>query len=128
MIKEFIVFKLRLFLFLLGAYILHFFIIKNHADPVLNNMLHVSYLGNLIITSVVFFVFIFLKEKQSKNLGFIFLFTSLFKFGFFYFLLQPTFQLDGLISRLEFFVFFAPYSLSLIIEVTALVKTLNKPH
>ncbi|MDA8956068.1 hypothetical protein N9H19_00400 [Flavobacteriales bacterium] len=128
MIKEFIAFKLRLFLFLLAAYFIHFFIIKNHIDPVLNNMLNASYLGNLIITAAVFFVLTFLKEKQAKNLGFIFLFTSLFKFAFFYYLLQPTFQADGLTTKLEFFLFFVPYSLSLTIEVTALVKTLNKQH
>ena len=128
MIKEFITFKLRLFLFLLAAYFIHSFLIKNQIDPVLNKMLNVSYLGNLIITAAVFFVLTFLKEKQAKNLGFIFLFTSLFKFAFFYFLFEPTFQADGQTSSLEFFLFFVPYSLSLIIEVTALVKTLNKSH
>ena len=128
MIKEFITFKLRLFLFLLAAYFIHSFLIKNQIDPVLNKMLNVSYLGNLIITAAVFFVLTFLKEKQAKNLGFIFLFTSLFKFAFFYFLLEPTFQADGQTSSLEFFLFFVPYSLSLIIEVTALVKVLNESH
>lgn len=126
MIKEFISFKLRLFLFLLVAYLIHFFFLKNEVDPSVIKMLNVSYIGNFIITAAVFFVLNLLKEKQAKNLGFIFLFTSLFKFVFFYFSLEPTFQADGITSRLEFFLFFIPYSLSLIIEVRALVKTLNK--
>jgi hypothetical protein len=126
MIKEFISFKWRLFLLLLAAYLIHFFFLKNEIDPTINKMLNVSYLGNFLITAAVFFVLNLLKEKQAKNLGFIFLFTSLFKFVFFYFSLDPTFQADGTTSRQEFFLFFIPYSLSLAIEVRALVKTLNK--
>jgi hypothetical protein len=126
MIRELVNFKVSLFLFLALSYLLHYFIIKQQIDPLLVKMFKLSYLGNFIITSSVFFILILFNKRQAKNLGFIFLFTSFFKFAFFYFLLQPTFQLDNITTRLEFFIFFVPYSLSLILEVRALVKTLNK--
>lgn len=126
MIKKLIRFKAVLLLLLALCYGLHYFFIKELINPVLFKMFQLSYLGNFIITSIVYFALILLNQKQAKNLGFIFLFTTLFKFAFFYFLLQPTFSLDNITSRLEFFVFFIPYSLSLVVEVRALIKTLNK--
>ena len=125
MIKHFLKFKVWLFFFLLASFALHYFFLKDQFNQEFSNLFQRSYLGNFIITSIVYFVLLFLKEKQSKNLGFVFLFTSFLKFIFFYGALYPSFNQDGVISRTEFFVFFIPYAVSLIFEVRSLVVVLN---
>ncbi|MGC6471110.1 MAG: hypothetical protein ACON4E_07580 [Flavobacteriales bacterium] len=125
MIKHFLKFKVWLFFLLLASFALHYFFLKDQFNQEFSNLFQRSYLGNFIITSIVYFVLLFLKEKQSKNLGFVFLFTSFLKFIFFYGALYPSFNQDGVISRTEFFVFFIPYAVSLIFEVRSLVVVLN---
>ena len=125
MIKHFLKFKVWLFFLLLASFAVHYFFLKDQFNQEFSNLFQRSYLGNFIITSIVYFVLLFLKEKQSKNLGFVFLFTSFLKFIFFYGALYPSFNQDGVISRTEFFVFFIPYAVSLIFEVRSLVVVLN---
>ena len=125
MIKHFLKFKVWLFFLLLASFAVHYFFLKDQFNQEFSNLFQRSYLGNFIITSIVYFVLLFLKEKQSKNLGFVFLFTSFLKFIFFYGALYPSFNQDGVISRTEFFVFFIPYAASLIFEVRSLVVVLN---
>lgn len=125
MIKHFLKFKVWLFFLLLASFAIHYFFLKDQFNQEFSNLFQRSYLGNFIITSIVYFVLLFLKEKQSKNLGFVFLFTSFLKFIFFYGALYPSFNQDGIISRTEFFVFFIPYAVSLIFEVRSLVVVLN---
>ena len=125
MIKHFLKFKVWLFFLLLASFAIHYFFLKDQFNQEFSNLFQRSYLGNFIITSIVYFVLLFLKEKQSKNLGFVFLFTSFLKFIFFYGALYPSFNQDGIISRIEFFVFFIPFAVSLIFEVRSLVVVLN---
>jgi hypothetical protein len=126
MIKIFLGFKLKLSLALIISFAIHYMAIKPYLTPVFLDLFTTSYFGNFVITGVVFFVIILLQKTQAKKLGFVFLFTSLFKFAFFYFLLYPSFMSDLVVSKLEFFSFFIPYSVSLTLEVTALVKALNQ--
>jgi hypothetical protein len=126
MIKHFVAFKLWLFFVLALSFAAHYFLLKNLMTPDFLNSFKISYLGNFIITSVVFFFLLWLKERQAKNLGFVFLFTSMLKFLFFYLALHPTFMLDNQITKPEFFSFFVPYTLSLVLEVSSLVKVLNQ--
>ena len=67
MIKKLIRFKAVLLLLLALCYGLHYFFIKELIDPVLFKMFQLSYLGNFIITSIVYFALILLNQKQAKK-------------------------------------------------------------
>jgi len=84
-----------------------------------------SYLFNTFITLVFFTALLFSSREKNLFLGWVFFVTTGLKFLVFFFLIYPLFLSDGALQKIEFFTFFTPYSLCLIIEIHQLSKILN---
>ncbi len=93
--------------------------------PLFNDRIIAAYLINFLLAVIIFSVMLFLKNKYLSQLGFIFMFGSLFKFLMFFVVFYPFYKQDGVITKMEFAAFFVPYVSCLIIETTRLSKWLN---
>tara|TARA_B100000795_G_C22389055_1_gene282668 strand:+ start:39 stop:425 length:387 start_codon:yes stop_codon:yes gene_type:complete len=90
------------------------------------NRIITSYVGNFAFTVSIFAYIYQNKEKKTESLGFLFLGGSMVKFLLFFIFLNPFFMQDGLVSRVEFFSFFIPYVVALVVETEQLIKELNR--
>ncbi len=117
-------------LLLLGVvsvvFALHLLVLNLLGFPLLDNQIIACYLFNLIVAKVIVILLSLLQHKVAESLGYIFMLGSLVKFGLFFIIFYPNFKADGDVSRIEFFSFFVPYAICLIVEVVFLSKTLNK--
>ena len=126
MIKQIFQFTALITLLLAIVFSIHLLTLDTLSLPLFENKIITSYLINYILTIGIFITLLSLKEKFAESLGYIFFIGSFLKFIVFFLLINPSFKEDGDVSRLEFLSFFIPYGISLIFEVTFLVKTLNK--
>lgn len=83
------------------------------------------YFINFLLALAIYVTLLKMADEKSKYLGFVFLFGSALKFLAYFLIFDPLFKQDGELSRMEFFLFFIPYLISLIAETTALVKLLR---
>lgn len=72
------------------------------------------------------FLMVWQAEKRPDTLGFMFMGGSLLKFALFFVLVYPGLSESRAERKAEFLVFFVPYALTLLGEVTYLLKFLNK--
>ena len=86
---------------------------------------YLSYAVNFVICIASFFALAKLSKKDSTNLGYVFLAFSMLKFGVYFLGFRFYFQIDDVVSKSEYSVFFIPYLISILIEVSFLIKTLN---
>jgi len=119
-------FLIRLFLITTIVFITHLFVLNFFELSVLNDNIVLSYSINTVSAIIIFLLLFILRDKFKNQLGFIFLFGSVIKFGLFIFILYKPFYADGMISRSEFFTFFIPYFFTHTIEIFSLSKWLNK--
>ena len=110
---------------LLVAFFVHVFVLKKLALPQYENYIVLSYLINYILTGIIVSTLFFLKKKYLEQFGYLFLFGSFLKFIIFFIFFYPKFnELDGF-SRIEFFAFFIPYAVCLIVETISLIKIID---
>jgi hypothetical protein len=102
-----------------------FYIHSGFVDALDETTMIKSYGVNLILGIIVFGVIDFLKKTQTNILGFIFLAGSLFKFLIYFVYIYPLLIESGELTKVKFFVFFIPYSICLVVEITFLVRLLN---
>jgi hypothetical protein len=117
--KQLLNFHLLLF-FILG---ISFFTHKYSID----NISHLPFLY-AINASIAIFVYwtVFLLRNHSKGyLGYYFLLGTFIKFFIFFIFVLPIFKEDNIVSKTEFFTFFIPYFLSLMVETKSLISLLN---
>ena len=117
--KQLLNFHLLLF-FILG---ISFFTHKYNID----NTDHLLFLY-AINASIAIFVYwtVFLLRNNSKSyLGYYFLLGTFIKFFIFFIFVLPIFKDDNVVSKTEFFTFFTPYFLSLMVETKSLISLLN---
>ena len=117
--KQLLNFHLLLF-FILG---ISFFTHKYNID----NTDHLLFLY-AINASIAIFVYwtVFLLRNNSKSyLGYYFLLGTFIKFFIFFIFVLPIFKDDNVVSKTEFFTFFIPYFLSLMVETKSLISLLN---
>ena len=119
-------FVLILFSILAVAFIIHISIFSFLNYDLFASRIITSYVGNFVLTVVIFAYIYKNRIKKTERLGFFFLGGSMIKFMLFFIFLNPFFMEDGLVSRLEFLSFFIPYSLALTVETQQLIKELNK--
>ena len=119
-------FVLILFSILAVAFIIHISIFSFLNYDLFATRIITSYVGNFVLTVVIFAYIYKNRIKKTERLGFFFLGGSMIKFMLFFIFLNPFFMEDGLVSRLEFLSFFIPYSLALTVETQQLIKELNK--
>jgi hypothetical protein len=105
---------------------LHILVLDYLELPLFDNRIILAYAVNVILAIIIFqFLYIF-REKFKNRIGFLFVFGSMLKFALFFILFNSLYRADGIIERPEFFAFFTPYALTLVIEVFSLSKWLNK--
>lgn len=124
--NKFLRFIGKLTLTLVIVIILHvsFLHFKNIILPI--ELLSLGYGVNFLLALGIYYLLLYYAERKSAHLGFLFLFGSALKFLVYFVIFNPLFQKDGQLSKLEFFTFFLPYFVCLIIETISLVKLLNK--
>ena len=84
-----------------------------------------AYFVNYIIAIILFYILDKKKENWQDRLGFVFMGGSFLKFLIFFIVFNPAYKADNETTTLEFFSFFTPYAICLIIEVFYLSKMLN---
>jgi len=107
------------------VFILHIFILDQCQIKMFSNKIIEAYIINTLTAIILFFIINKLKTKFKDSIGFIFMFNSFIKFGLFFFIIYPSYKIDGISSKLEFSTFFIPYTTSLTIEILALIKLLT---
>ncbi len=121
MSKNLIYFNTTLFLTLFVVYWIHSLATNN-------NHLLVLYLLNASVAILVYFSAYIFRNKHRDYLAFYFLPGSVIKFLLFFLILLPFFKEDNTVTKEEFFTFFVPYIVTLIIETTSLISLLNKAN
>ena len=119
-------FLIRLLVVTTIVFIGHLFVLNFLDYPILNDNIVLSYTINTVSAIIIFLLLFVLRHKFTNQLGFIFLFGSVIKFGLFLLVLYRPFYADGIISKSEFFIFFIPYFFTHTIEIFSLSKWLNK--
>jgi len=121
-------FFMTLFIGLGFVFLIHLFFLNLNNLPLFNDKIFLAYITNLLLAVVIFSSLLLFRKKYNEQLGFLFLFGSFLKFIVFFVVFSPIYNADGNVSRLEFFAFFVPYAISLIIETRSLIKLLNLPQ
>ena len=117
--KQLLNFHLLLFSILVISFFIHKYSIDN------SEHLLFLYAVNALIAIFVFWT-VFLFRRNSKGyLGYYFLLGTFIKFLIFFIFVLPIFKDDNIVSKTEFFTFFIPYFLSLIVETKSLISLLN---
>tara|TARA_B100000963_G_scaffold7215_1_gene5656 strand:- start:10024 stop:10407 length:384 start_codon:yes stop_codon:yes gene_type:complete len=83
------------------------------------------YLINAFAAILVYNLAVFFRKTQKDHLGYFFLSGTALKFLIFFVYVLPIFKEDGNQTKEEFFSFFVPYAVALIVETTSLVLLLK---
>lgn len=126
MSNPFLSFSFKATVLLIVVFFIHLGILKVLEFPLFENKIILSYIINLVLIISIFGVLYLLRKRYKSQLGFLFLAGSFLKFAVFFIVFYPFYKLNGNISKLEFFAFFVPYILGLILETRSLSKWLNK--
>ena len=118
-------FYIKLLSVTIFLFILHILILSWLNIEMFSNKIIEAYLINFLTAIFLYFIINKLKTKFKDSLGFIFMLNSFFKFALFFFIIYPSYKIDGTSSKLEFSTFFIPYVACLIIETHALIKLLT---
>ena len=90
------------------------------------NLINESYLTNYFLVVFTYAIMVYLKDKKSQSLGFIFLGGFFLKLAVFMIFFNPIYKSDLEISTLEFTSFFIPYGICLTFETFVLIRLLNR--
>lgn len=124
--KEFVRFLFIIGGVMLAAFGVHVAVLRFMDSPMLANKIVFSYSGNYLIAVGIIFGLLNAPKKLQSSLGFLFMLGSGFKFVFFFVFFYPYFLQDGELTRVEFFTFFIPYSVSLATGSKLLIDKLSK--
>lgn len=105
---------------------IHILILNYLNLPLLDNQIITAYIGNIILAISIVIALLKAPSKYQNSLGFLFLLGSFLKFGFFFLAFYSNFKANGTIERIEFFAFFTPYALALIMETKCLINKLSE--
>ena len=115
---------------LLNFHLLLFFILGisffTHQHSIVNtDHLTFLYVINALVAIFVYWTVFLLRNNSKGYLGYYFLLGTFIKFLIFFIFVLPIFKEDNIVSRTEFFTFFIPYFLSLMVETKSLISLLN---
>lgn len=117
--KELLNFHLSTFIFLGISFFIHSYIVNTEH-------LLFLYAINMIIAFFIYWAAYLFQHKQKEYLGFYFLAGTFLKFFVFFTIVLPIFKNDDVFSKIEFFSFFVPYLISLIIETKSLISLVKQ--
>ena len=117
--KKLLHFHLLLFFILTCSFFTHKYSIEN------TEQLFFLYAINGSIAIFIYWTVFLIRDNSKEYLGYYFLLGTLVKFFVFFVFVLPIFKDDNIVSKTEFFTFFIPYFLSLIVETKSLISLLN---
>jgi len=86
------------------------------------NFLQQSYAINSFLALAALLLLEWGIHKKKDNIAVLYLITVALKFITYFLFFHPRFYLDGVLNRQEFFIFFAPYAIGLILEIVLLAR------
>tara|TARA_B100000767_G_scaffold209460_1_gene196412 strand:- start:623 stop:997 length:375 start_codon:yes stop_codon:yes gene_type:complete len=117
-------------LFFVGIYItvllFHLGVLSALEIPLWDNKLLLSYGSNFSLTAFILWTLFKVFERNTEQVGILFIGSSLIKFMLFFLVFYPAFKADGNIQKSEVITFFIPYFTGLFLETGILVIKLNK--
>ena len=84
-----------------------------------------SYTINAVMAIVALLLLGIGMRKKEDDLANLYLITVALKLIVYFLFFHPQFQLDGTVTRNEFFMFFVPYALGLLAEIILLARRFN---
>ncbi len=108
------------------GFCVHLFVLQTTGKELWAHKIVSSYVVNVLLAEIILVAAFKAPEKFTTSLGFLFLAGSAIKFAVFFIFFMPGYKADGILQKLEFFTFFIPYILCLIVETTLLVRHLNR--
>jgi len=117
--KQLLNFHFLLFFILGLSFFVHRYSIEN------TDHLPFLYFINASIAIFVYWIVFLLRKNSNEYLGYYFLLGTFIKFFVFFIFVLPIFKDDDIVSKTEFFTFFIPYFLSLMVETKSLISLLN---
>ncbi len=126
MIKNLFSFSLQLIFLLLAVFGLHQAVLSYLERSWLENLIVPSYITNYLLVLLTYAIIVYMKDKKSQSIGFIFLGGFFLKMAVFMIFFNPFYKLDGESSTGEFCAFFIPYGICLTFETIVLVRLLNR--
>lgn len=91
-------------------------------NPLAQTFLIQSYGINVAMALVALMILGWGIDKKKSNLIVLYLITVALKFSTYFIFFHPKFYLDGILLRQEFFIFFIPYALGLLLEIMLLAR------
>ncbi len=119
-------FLIRLFFFCGVVFGFHLLVLDYYNKDLFESLMLEAYGVNMVLAILIFFLLYQFRSRFKNQLGFLFLLGSLVKFLVFFLVFNSVYKEDNQISPQEFFAFFTPYTLTLIVEVFSLSKWMNK--
>ncbi|MDT0553644.1 hypothetical protein [Urechidicola vernalis] len=114
-----------LFLGLVVGFGLHLVVLNYMELELFENRIILAYSLNFCVAALIVGGLFIVREKQKDNLGSLFMIGSFLKFALFFIAFYPSYTSDGEMTKQEFFTFFIPYIISLILETLALIRLLE---
>lgn len=91
-------------------------------NPLAQTFLIQSYGINVAMALVALMILGWGIDNKKSNLIVLYLITVALKFSTYFIFFHPKFYLDGILLRQEFFIFFIPYALGLLLEIMLLAR------
>ena len=90
--------------------------------PASSQFLIASYGINLVLAVIALFLLAWGIHHKKENLASLYLITVALKLIIYFFYFHPRFEMDGVLTRSEFFIFFTPYAIGLLMEIVVLTR------
>ena len=90
--------------------------------PIRTNFLFQSYSINTLLATIALILLSWGINSKKENLSSLYLLTVALKLSVYFLFFAPHFKIDGIITRPEFFIFFVPYAIGLLVEIILLAR------
>ena len=96
--------------------------VQSELNPTRILFLWTSYGVNFALATIALFLLGWGMHHKKENLAILYLITVALKLAVYFLYFHPKFEMDGVIMRSEFFIFFVPYAIGLFIEIVVLAR------
>ncbi len=107
------------------VFLAHITLLQIGGYPKFGNKIILSYGVNGLLAFLIYSSLYAFRTRLKNQIGFLFIAGSFLKFIFFFVLFYPLYRQDGQMDKSEFFAFFVPYLICLLIETVFTVKMLQ---
>ena len=108
------------------TFVIHLICLNFFDQPLYSNKIEFAYIINALLAILIFSTLYSFRNTFKTQIGFLFIGGSVVKMICFFLFFNSSYKADNIITRPEFFAFFTPYLVTLILEVFYISKWLNK--